>query len=92
MSKEFLPGVLSLIYPTTPFILGGFFFLQDEFISRGENDMKRNKRSSREIVVRRRFLGGEKRIWAHLRRVEDGEMEDERWKRKEEEKDDEGEE
>jgi hypothetical protein len=58
--------------------------LQDEFISKGENDMKRNKRPSREIVIRRRFMGGEKRTCAHLRRVEDGEMEDgeERKKRK----------
>jgi hypothetical protein len=77
MSKEFFPGVLSLVYPTIPFILGVFFFLQDEFISKGENDMKRNKRPSRETAVRRGF-GGEKRICAHLRRVEDG-----RWRRKE---------
>jgi hypothetical protein len=90
MSKEFFPGVLSLVYPTTPFILG-VFFLQDEFISKGENDMKRNKRPSRETAVRREF-GGEKRICAHLHRVEDGEMERWRRRRKEEEKDDEGEE
>jgi hypothetical protein len=61
MSKEFFPGVLSLVYPSTFFCHGEFssifFFANDEFISKGENDMKRNKRPSREIVVRWRFLG-----------------------------------
>jgi hypothetical protein len=80
MSKEFFPGVLSLVYPTTPFILK--VFLQDEFISKGENDMKRNTRPSHETAVRRGF-GGEKRIWAHLRRVEDGEIETEKKGRRE---------
>jgi hypothetical protein len=66
MSKEFFPGVLSLVYPMSPFILG-FLFSQDEFISKGENDMKRNTRLSRETAVQRRFMGeksGFARIYA----------------------------
>jgi hypothetical protein len=71
-SRRFVFGL-----PNDPFYFGSFLFLQDEFISKGENDMKRNKRPSRETAVRRGF-GREKRICAHLRRVEDG-----RWRRKE---------
>jgi hypothetical protein len=75
--------------PNDPFYFGGVFFLQFEFISKGENDMKRNapisrNSSSAEIFGRRKadlcaFTPG-------------GRWRDERWKRKEEEKDDEGEE
>jgi hypothetical protein len=58
-SRRFVFGL-----PIDPFFIKGsfllFFSANDEFISKGENDMKRNKRPSREIVVRWRFLGGEK--------------------------------
>jgi hypothetical protein len=46
--------------PKIPLCFEGFFvffFAKDEFISKGENDMKRNKRPSREEFLGRRKSG-----------------------------------